>query len=894
MKKIISLVLVLVLVLGTFSFAFAAEPIAAPADVTDEDQIEAVEVLMALGVVDGYTDGTYKPAKVVTRAEMAKLIISLFGYEDLVGGSAPFTDTAGHWGEGYVALASGLGLVNGYPDGTFKPDNTVSFDEAITMVVRALGYTDESLTGSWPTNYKIKGINIDLLDDVDVTGSGADRGNVALMLYNALDLTYGEVDADDVWNENTDDDGDAKTVIAKIGELVEEHQITYDDVYDGDLDTVIDLEPYLYHVVDYYENADGDVAFISNMYTIAIALDSVDARVDEDEDDEDDNVYYYYAEDSDDDDYEFNIDTNNTDNRILYNYAEGTENDDKDLLEDADLIVIYLDEEDFNEDLESANYKGISDEDGNFDEDEIVGIIATKVTDEVQVDSDYDKDDEEISVDGTDIKLPVDDDGDFDESRLVVKGDVDSVEDIEENDVVEVYEPVDFDESDEDGDNLTIIVTRDIVEGEFEEIDDDTATIDGVELDYTSFDDTTVDMLENGDLGDDFTVYLNAAGEIAFIEEYEGTVSTDYAVAVGVANGTVDTDFSDIDVDDYPQIKVFTSDEDVIIYDVDVDLDDFEDGELAVGDLELAWNGTSVGAISVTNADDFEKQLIQYEVDSDGYVTEVTLIEENFDDDFIVGELDDDDYDEPVLDSNIGDVVVVSSTLIFDISEKDEDDWEVIDMDAIDLDSDVSINLVVDADDDESEVIAMTINGNNTSEDGTYALFSKITMTTNSDDDIVAKMVGFLDGEAVTLYTDKDTDDEADDIDVDDIVLYELTIDDSEVTDIDEEDFNNTEDFVGTEEADVELTIVQAINSSATLVKVDGSYYSLDDDVIVYEVTFDDGDLDEISIVSADDIDEDDYVIMYDTDNDSDGDDDEIDVIIFISEDEAEDAGWIN
>ena len=48
------------------------------------------------------------------------------------------------------------GLIKGYPDGTFKPANQVSYAEAITMLVRALGYKDEFLSGQWPANYLAK------------------------------------------------------------------------------------------------------------------------------------------------------------------------------------------------------------------------------------------------------------------------------------------------------------------------------------------------------------------------------------------------------------------------------------------------------------------------------------------------------------------------------------------------------------------------------------------------------------------------------------------------------------------------------------------------------------------------------------------------------------------
>ena len=70
MKKVLSFVLVLSMILGSFGMAFAA----APSDVVGKDYEDAVNVLMELGVVEGYKDGTFRPEKVVTRAEMAAMI----------------------------------------------------------------------------------------------------------------------------------------------------------------------------------------------------------------------------------------------------------------------------------------------------------------------------------------------------------------------------------------------------------------------------------------------------------------------------------------------------------------------------------------------------------------------------------------------------------------------------------------------------------------------------------------------------------------------------------------------------------------------------------------------------------------------------------------------------
>ena len=178
MKKVLSLVLVIAMVLSSFSFAFAAK-----FEDVEGDYEEAVNVLSALGVIDGYEDGTYRPERIVTRAEMAKLIVQILGYGDLVAGSASnFADTQGHWADAWIALAAGRGLVIGTGDGKFTPDRQVSYDEAITMVVRALGYTDASneLKGmTWPTNFKVKASELDLLDGVKSAAGGADRGGVA-------------------------------------------------------------------------------------------------------------------------------------------------------------------------------------------------------------------------------------------------------------------------------------------------------------------------------------------------------------------------------------------------------------------------------------------------------------------------------------------------------------------------------------------------------------------------------------------------------------------------------------------------------------------------------------------------------------------------------------------
>ncbi len=191
MKRILSLVLALSMVLATFSFAFAGS--VSLSDIEGEYYQAAVEALVELGVINGNPDGTFKGENVVTRAELAKMLVVALGQEQaakIAKGATQFTDVpADHWASGYINVAAQSKIIVGYPDGTFLPEEPVSYAEAVTMALRALGYRNvvES-AGTWPTNYITKANELKLLKDMkDVDAeAGAKRGNVAILLWNML------------------------------------------------------------------------------------------------------------------------------------------------------------------------------------------------------------------------------------------------------------------------------------------------------------------------------------------------------------------------------------------------------------------------------------------------------------------------------------------------------------------------------------------------------------------------------------------------------------------------------------------------------------------------------------------------------------------------------------
>lgn len=192
MRKRIMIIICTIVILCVSSVVFAATSLK---DIKNTKYEDSVDTLITLGVVSGYPeDNTYRPEKAVTRAEMAKLMVVALGQESKVTAAGnkttKFKDMKGHWAYAYVNLASELGIINGYPNGNFGPNNTVSYAEATAMIIRALEYEDvvSKSTESWPNNYINQAKKLSLYSSVGTVNSndGAKRGNVAIMLWNML------------------------------------------------------------------------------------------------------------------------------------------------------------------------------------------------------------------------------------------------------------------------------------------------------------------------------------------------------------------------------------------------------------------------------------------------------------------------------------------------------------------------------------------------------------------------------------------------------------------------------------------------------------------------------------------------------------------------------------
>ena len=156
MKKFLSMVLALIMTMSLVTISAGAK------DFTDADEVnydEAIDVLSALKVVEGYPDESFKPAKTLTRAEAAKIICNMIlgptTAAALSASVAPFSDVAAdNWAAGYITYCAQQGIIAGYGNGAFGPTDTLTGYQFMKMLLGALGY-DAKIEGYVGTNYSI-------------------------------------------------------------------------------------------------------------------------------------------------------------------------------------------------------------------------------------------------------------------------------------------------------------------------------------------------------------------------------------------------------------------------------------------------------------------------------------------------------------------------------------------------------------------------------------------------------------------------------------------------------------------------------------------------------------------------------------------------------------------
>lgn len=151
----------------------------------------AVEAIQALGIITGDSSGDLNLSSPVTRAEFVTMMTAASSYKDSIGegsGVSLFKDVkSDHWASEYIKLAVEQGWMSGYVDGTFRPDDQITLEEACTALLKMLGYDSSTLAGSYPSAQLSKASSVGLRDDVDaVQGEALTRQDCVMLFYNLL------------------------------------------------------------------------------------------------------------------------------------------------------------------------------------------------------------------------------------------------------------------------------------------------------------------------------------------------------------------------------------------------------------------------------------------------------------------------------------------------------------------------------------------------------------------------------------------------------------------------------------------------------------------------------------------------------------------------------------
>jgi len=621
-RKLLVALLVLTFLLSTFNVGFAAA--------ADEKLPSHVVRALGLGYLKGYGDGQLKLDQPITRAEALAFIVRISGMEksaELMKGQTKFADVNSdpslQWATGYINLGVGHGIINGYPDGTFKGNAQVTYAEMAKMLLYAMNYGVTVEGGVWPVAVMGKAESLGVFNKVNASPNvPAVRGDVVKMIDNCLgihhliqkgygDLAFYEEDPNTTFltKMNVEEIEGYVTAIPRVDDKLKADRIKIDNVR--------------YKLV-----ADADKEELFGQ--------KVTAYVVENEDDDDEIIFinidseYFYDALKDVSSTELTLVDADEDYDIASGavvYIDGVKKSPSNLASEYDYAKIVLNEDGEVEFIDAYIWEGY--------------LVVEEVEDEV--------------VYGYGDELDVED------FTIVKDGKVISVDDVKEGDILFFNSKA--------GDGYAEVFNK-TVEGEIEKVLTGKIVVNDKDYKYANdfgtakyldgnklkdFNDDVAEEME--DEGGKVTLFLDRKGKLVYVVGDRG---------VSAKSTVVGYLYDDMKIyksrgQSYLAIDIVNENGKVVSYDVRVkDLDD--------DNLGLT-GGEADGYVAVP-----KDQLIKLKVDADGDVVEIWKAGAT---DFIVFTKD---YN--VDDKYIEGKRVKSSTVVFLVEEyldsNDEDDIEVV------------------------------------------------------------------------------------------------------------------------------------------------------------------------------------------------------------------------
>ena len=831
LKKLVSVVLSLAMVISAMTFTASAKTYG---DVeTSSKYFEAIDILSSLGILQGDEQGNFNGDAEIKRSEFAAVVCRAMGQENAAKGSASeqrFTDVASnHWAAGYINWAAGQKIVNGKGDGIFDPDAPVKYEEAVKMLVSALGYEPlATRKGGYPTGYMVVAASNGINSGVSLAGSAnAPRNIVAQLTYNALDVplmdsSYVTKNGQDEYNIYDGTDYARRTLLSyylditkvkavvdatstsleslakKNGEnqvrlvLKNAYKFDWEDILDGSyekddkftlLTGDVNATDYIgYTVIAYVGENENDEYVLSAMTVDAKSVDTLEVTSNFETaiyDDGGKTTFEYYENEND-------LKTQSVD--LSYKptvYVNGR--------------VAADEEEAFNAIPDNAS-KVVFMGDKSEGEYSMVFITVYKyaLVDEVFEEDEYIK----LSVPSGDLYLNPDDrNSKFTYTMTLADGTPITLADLEKNDLLNILcaDPENF--QGDTNDTITtmdIVVTRDAVEGTVdEEIDEDTIAIDGTEYEYAYGADLELAVNDSG------RYFLTIDGKLfAEDEDYEGEDATSSKNYGFVTKMGVSTEFGEETI----QLKMLTKDGSVAIYNLAdtvymYEYDDQEDkvvktsykksngGQAYVRDYFAdAVNAVKVDSDYVLQGFDTEDEAlasipartISYKLDSNSKIKEIKIAKDRASGDKNIFNVLDGTAGASYKENSekFGGKTFTSKSVLFNAEPEgsdvagwdfDEDSLEVVSFSSLDEDEDYGTPVLFDINSSNEFGLAVVSKGISASKKSALAV---VTTTSTISDDMM-KVTFFQAGETKS-YVVSDSCDDLDDLATGDVFQYTL------------------------------------------------------------------------------------------------------------------------
>ncbi len=798
LNKVLAMLVVFMMVVSTVAFASFT-------DVADSSSYStAVKVDTDLGLIKGYEDGTFKPEGEITRAEFAAIVVRMLGQEAQANGAkttTQFADVnamADDWAKGYINIATQAGVINGYGDGNFGPNDQVKYEEAITMVVRALGYEPAIGSAGYPTGYLTKAGELGLTDNVTgVNGQAINRGAVAQIAFNALDVammtqsgygTFTQYVINDGYSSTNGTTNVKKTILSEnhkvvkvMGTVTDSSEVSKTSST-GDETVTINVTNALYNKFSIYGTKVAKVG-------TSDAAKFVGKKV---------IAFIYYDEFNNEctvkSIYETNISDKLTIDLADYN---GYDAGDVTYFNDADskktitvsvnspvyyngvyvgsakncLAGTKVNGTDIKE-LSGSIEFALLDSSSTTDYDTIyINASSVFVVDEVKASTSkvkskngaativFDEEDDTVKstlVDANGVAMDWTELNEFD--VLLVKTAKTGSKTIVEARVIDNKVTGTVDETSGDEDDYVVVIG----DKEYE---------------------ITNDAFGDVEVGDEGTFYLDDKDKIVYVDT-TSTVSDNYAFVIGTDRGT---GFSS----DTFQLQLLTKDNSIYIYNIakTVKVTAYFDGEEPTFDTTKAYGSKSIKAVDAEQfINDLEGKLITFKANSSDSITaiETALQGKDTTDKKFALEYEAKDRDTTNLysydpddksfkvDGKSGRIYLDASTVIFSIKYDTKlhptDDSEVVALSNLAEDDNLKGADIYNVDADDDVVGCIVLRGDNeffgSTDNATFV--TKVSESKNADGDDIVYIYGYKDGEAVT-YTSEDL--TKDDVEVGSLII---------------------------------------------------------------------------------------------------------------------------